>query len=69
MPEDDGEKKTVSVYVEEELVEEFDDKMWNLKANEEIGRDTSRSQMIAQLMEEWVEGKSNSAAKTAIVAD
>ena len=56
--------KTVSIYAPEDLVEEFDDKVWEMKADGEIDRDASRSEVIRHLMEEWAEGnlKSNSTA-------
>ncbi|QLK25382.1 ribbon-helix-helix domain-containing protein [Natrinema zhouii] len=48
------------ITVPDELLEDFDDKVFELKAEGEIDRDASRSEVIRTLMEEWVEGNSKS---------
>lgn len=55
--------ETVSVYADDDLVEEFDEKVWELKTEGKIDRDASRSEVIRDLMQEWVEGKSNTRQK------
>lgn len=52
--------KTVSIYAPEDLVEQFDDKVWEMKADGKIDRDASRSEVVRHLMEEWAEGNSTS---------
>lgn len=61
-----------SFSVPDEVLERFDDAIFELKAEGELPRDTSRSEILRQLMEEWIEehedqGNSNSthAAQTA----
>lgn len=44
-----------SVFVSEELLEEFDDKLFEMKVEGKLDRDTSRSELMARLMHEWVE--------------
>lgn len=48
----------VTIYADDDLVESFDDKVWELKNSEKIDRDASRSEVLRGLMEAWVEGKS-----------
>ncbi|ELZ12039.1 CopG family ribbon-helix-helix protein [Natrinema ejinorense] len=58
------------ITVPDELLEDFDDKVFELKAEGEIDRDASRSEVIRTLMEEWVEGNSTSdSTATAATAD
>lgn len=45
-----------SIVISDELLEEFDDKLFEEKAAGNVSRDTSRSEMIRRLMEEWVDG-------------
>lgn len=61
--------KTVSIYAPEDLVEEFDDKVWEMKADGKIDRDASRSEVIRQLMGEWAEGNSTSSSTAPVTAD
>ncbi|MBO4249474.1 hypothetical protein IL252_16830 [Halomicrobium sp. IBSBa] len=44
-----------SISVSDELLDEFDDKLIEMKAAGKLGRDVSRSELIARLMSEWVE--------------
>lgn len=44
-----------SISISEELLEDFDEKLFEMKVDGKIERDTSRSEMIARLMNEWVE--------------
>lgn len=44
-----------SISVPDELLNEFDDTIWRLKQEGELGRKTSRSEVIQMLMTEWVE--------------
>ncbi|WP_226040815.1 ribbon-helix-helix domain-containing protein [Natrinema sp. DC36] len=55
------------ITVPDELLEDFDDKVFELKAEGEIDRDASRSEVIRTLMEEWVEGNSKSDSTAAMV--
>lgn len=61
--------KTVSIYAPEDLVDDFDDKVWEMKSGGEIDRDASRSEVIRHLMEEWAEGNSTSSSATTVTAD
>lgn len=53
----------VTIYANEDLIEEIDDTIWELKQEGEIDRDASRSEVLRSLMEAWVEGKSTSRQK------
>lgn len=44
-----------SVNVDETLLDDFDSKMIRLKADGELDRSVSRSELIRRLMKEWVE--------------
>lgn len=48
-----------SVSVPDDLLEDFDDKIWELKVEEEVKRDTTRSDVMQELMRQWVEGNLN----------
>lgn len=61
--------KTVSIYAPEDLVEDFDDKVWQMKAEGEIDRDASRSEVLRHLMEEWAKGNSTSSSTVTATAD
>lgn len=43
-----------SISVDDDILMEFDDVIWELKKQEEIDRGTSRSEVIQHLMEEWI---------------
>jgi metal-responsive CopG/Arc/MetJ family transcriptional regulator len=43
------------ISVPEDLLEEFDDKIFELKAAGKLPRDASRSEVIRTLMSEWVD--------------
>lgn len=43
-----------SISVDDEVLMDFDDKIWQLKKSGEMDRSVSRSQVIQQLMEEWI---------------
>uniref|UniRef100_A0A7D5GKB2 Ribbon-helix-helix protein CopG domain-containing protein n=2 Tax=Natrinema halophilum TaxID=1699371 RepID=A0A7D5GKB2_9EURY len=61
--------KTVSIYAPEDLVDDFDDKVWQMKADGEIDRDASRSEVIRHLMGEWAEGNSTSCSTAIVTAN
>lgn len=44
----------------DDFLEDLDDKIWELKMEGEIDRDTSRSDVIRMVLREWVEGNSKS---------
>lgn len=44
-----------SISISDELLEEFDDKLFEMKAAGKLDRDVSRSELIARLMYEWVQ--------------
>lgn len=46
---------TPSAYLSEELLEDFDDKLWQLKVDGELDREVSRSEFMRRLIKEWVE--------------
>lgn len=45
----------LSVSVPDELLEDFDDVIWELQREGELDRDASRSEMIQQLMQDYVD--------------
>ena len=61
-----------SVSMDQELLDEFDEKIKRLKLQEEIDIDTSRSQVMQELVRQWVEGNStltSSDSRTTAKAD
>ncbi len=44
-----------SISVPDELLEDFDDAIWDRKVEGELDRDADRSQVIRQLMRKYVE--------------
>ncbi|MFB6237552.1 MAG: CopG family ribbon-helix-helix protein [Halopenitus sp.] len=54
-----------SISVPDELLDEFDDEIINRKADGDLPRDASRSQVIAKLMEGYVEGNLTSSSRAA----
>lgn len=40
-----------------ETVERIDDKIWDLKTSGEIPRDASRSDILRELIHEWLDGE------------
>jgi metal-responsive CopG/Arc/MetJ family transcriptional regulator len=46
-----------SISVDDDVLMEFDDIIWQLKKQGEMDRGVSRSQVIQQLMEEWIREK------------
>ena len=50
-----GNMVNTGVTVPEELLEDFDDVVWALEVQGEIPRDTSRSAVIQDLMQEFVD--------------
>lgn len=44
-----------SISVPDDVLDKFDDLIIQKKAKGELDRDVSRSEIIAQLMEEWIE--------------
>ena len=48
-----------SFQIDQEKLDEFDEIILQKKARGEIDRDTSRSEVIRQLVEEYVEGNGN----------
>ena len=70
-----------SFSIPDELLEDFDDVIWELQRRGELSRDDSRSSIVRDLMEDWIaeqieehgeevlpEGNSNTAG-TAQIAD
>lgn len=47
---------TPSFQISEETLEQLDDIIWEKKAAGELPRDTSRSDILRQLVEEYIEG-------------
>jgi metal-responsive CopG/Arc/MetJ family transcriptional regulator len=45
----------VSIRLDEELLEEFDDTIWYLEMQGDLPRRTSRSDIVRELIEEWLE--------------
>lgn len=58
-----------SISIDDELLEDFDDVIWELKSEGEIPRDTSRSEVVADLIEEFVEGNGSISTVPAVLAD
>lgn len=48
-----------SIYIPDELYEEFDERVTEMRLSQEIDIDTSRSQVIQQLIQQWLEGNLN----------
>ncbi|WP_435175698.1 hypothetical protein [Halorussus sp. AFM4] len=44
-----------SFTIPDELLEDFDDVIWELQRRGELDRDESRSSVVRTLMEEWIE--------------
>ena len=44
-----------SFTIPDELLEEFDDTIWELQTEGELDRDASRSQIVRELMREWID--------------
>ncbi len=49
-----------SVSIPDELLEEFDDQIDDMRRSGELDLDTSRSEVVQELIRQWLEGKSNS---------
>ena len=43
-----------SFTIPDELLEEFDDTIWELQVEGELDRDANRSQIVRELMREWI---------------
>lgn len=43
------------ITISKELLDDFDDVIWELQREGELGRDTSRSEMVQQLMQNYVD--------------
>lgn len=61
--------KNVSFNADEDLVEDFDEIIFQKKAAGELDRDTSRSDVLRDLLEEYVEGNGNISTTPAAIAD
>lgn len=44
-----------SFTVPDDLLEDFDDVIWELQRRGELDRDDSRSSVVRELMEDWIE--------------
>ena len=44
-----------SFTIPDELLEEFDDTIWELQVEGELDRDANRSQIVRELMREWID--------------
>ncbi|PSP80154.1 hypothetical protein BRC81_02895 [Halobacteriales archaeon QS_1_68_20] len=60
---------TPSFQIDEELLDEFDEVIFQKKAAGELPRDASRSDILRQLVEEYVEGNRNSSLTPTATAD
>jgi hypothetical protein len=52
---DDALREPDLVAVDDDVLEEFDDVVWELKTEGELPRDASRSNVIQMIMEDWIE--------------
>ena len=43
-----------SFTIPDELLEDFDDVIWELQTRGELSRDESRSSIVRELMQEWI---------------
>jgi len=50
-----------SISIPNDLLDDFDDTIWELKKEGELSRNASRSEVIQMLMQEWVENNQQSA--------
>lgn len=46
-----------SFTIPDELLEDFDDVIWELQRRGELDRDASRSSIVRALMQEWIENQ------------
>lgn len=53
-----------SVSIPDELLEEFDDRIDDMRRSGELDLDTSRSEVIQELIRQWLEGNSTSTPGT-----
>ena len=44
-----------SVSIPDEILERLDDRIWELKTDGEIPRDTSRSEVITMIIDDWAD--------------
>lgn len=58
-----------SFQIDDETLEKLDSIIWEKKVAGEIDRETSRSDVIRDLVEEYIEGNGNTSARTPVTAD
>jgi len=58
-----------SFQIDDETLERLDSIIWEKKVEGELDRDVSRSDVIRDLVEEYIEGNGNSSTKTPVTAD
>ena len=58
-----------SFQIDEQLLDDFDEIIFQKKARGELDRDTSRSEVIRRLVEEYVEGNGRTSKAMAPMAD
>ncbi len=61
--------KNVSFNADEDLVEDFDEIIFQKKAAGELDRDTSRSDILRDLLEDYVEGNGSTSTAPTATAD
>ena len=44
-----------SFTIPDELLDEFDDTIWELQVEGELGRDANRSKIVRELIREWID--------------
>ena len=52
-----------SFTVPDDLLEDFDDVIWELQRRGELDRDDSRSSVVRELMEDWIEEQTDEHGK------
>ena len=57
-----------SFQIDDETLDELDSIIWEKKVAGEIDRDTSRSDVIRDLVEEYIEGNGNTSTKQAVAS-
>lgn len=53
-----------SVSIPDELLEEFDDRIDDMRLSGDLDLDTTRSEVIQELVRQWLEGNSTSISRT-----
>ena len=53
-----------SFEIDQEKIDQMDDIIWEMKVEGEISRDTSRSDIMRRLVEDFIEGNGSSSLET-----